>query len=206
VFNEFSNQLRENSRLRLGVMFALGILWLYLLLILRDTLQEANQQYDSITQSIARQQDQLAQPEWVARSSDAKRLSEEMEGRLWQAATSGIAQAAFQDELNAAMQRAGVSKSQITATVIDEIVEGAPINAVSNTDTPPDLWKIKAIVGFEYNAKTLLAFLGEIEGNDKHIVEVALNVRREPQSRVEFELVGYFKKQTSPVVKELVPL
>jgi len=210
MIDNFLNELRNNPRLRWGVTLIAGLFWLYVILLLRETLQEQEQQHRAVAQSISRLRAQLAQPEWLERVAPARTLAVQTEGRLWQAPTSGLAQAAFQDWLNAAMAGAGASNPKITVTVIDEIVADAPTqNQDSGTTTPPDLWKIKAILGFGFSAETLPKFMSLIESHEKQIVVGALNVRKEPMSHIEVELYGYFQKQAVPATKptkELVPL
>lgn len=209
MIDNFLNQLRSNPRLRWGVALIAGIFWLYAILLLRETLQEKEQQHRASAQSIARLRAQLAQPEWVAWVAPAKTMAVQLEGRLWQAPTSGLAQAAFQDWLNAAMVKAGVTRPAITVTVIDEAIANAPSqNQDSGTTTPADVWKIKAKLGFDFSAATLLDFMSLIENHEKQIIVGTLNVRKEPFSHVEMELVGYFQKQAGPakINSKLVPL
>lgn len=210
MIDNFLNELRNNPRLRWGVALIVGIFWLYGILLLRETLQEQEQQHRATAQSISRLRTQLTRPEWVARVAPARNMTVQLEGRLWQAPTSGLAQAAFQDWLNAAMIKAGVTRSQITVTVIDEAVANATNqNQDSSTTTPADLWKIRAKLGFDFNAATLLNFMSQIENHEKQIIVGALNARKEPMNHVEMELVGYFQKQAVPATKptkELVPL
>ncbi|MDD2914285.1 MAG: hypothetical protein PHP70_03110 [Gallionella sp.] len=187
-----------------------GIFWLYAILLLQETVQEQTLQHHAATQTIARLRAQLAQPEWLSRVVPAKTMAVQLEGRLWQAPTTGLAQAAFQDWLNAAMLRAGVSRQQITVTVIDEAVPNALNRSqVADGTTPANLWKIKAKLGFDYSAPILLEFLNQIESHEKQIIVGAFTVRKEPMSHVEMELYGYFQKQAAPAGKadkELVPL
>lgn len=187
-----------------------GIFWLYAVLLLQETVQEEIRQHHATAQTIARLRAQLAQPEWLSRVAPAKTMSVQLEGRLWQAPTTGLAQAAFQDWLNAAMLRAGVSRQQITVTVIDEAVTSAPSQSkASDSTSAAGLWKIKAKLGFDYSVPTLLEFLSQIENHEKQIIVGTLNVRKEPMSHVEMELYGYFQKQAAPAGKadkELVPL
>ncbi len=209
MLDNFLGQLRDNPRLRWGLALVVGILWLYVILLLRDNLQEQTQQHRMAVQSIARLRAQFAQPEWVARVEQAKILSVQLEGRLWQAPTSGLAQAAFQDWLNAAMVKAGATNPQITVTVIDEAVANTPNqNENSDTTTPADLWKIKAKLGFDFSAATLMAFLNLLENHEKQIIVGTFNVRKEPMPHVEMELYGYFQKQAAPTATKsnLVPL
>jgi len=212
----FLQQLRDNPRLRWGVALIIGIFWLYAILSLRESLQQQEQQHRATSQAITRLRAQLAQPEWAARVMPAKIMAVQLEGRLWQAPTSGLAQAAFQDGLNSIMLKAGVTQPQITVTVIDEAVANEPNqnrdsgqNGDSGTGTPANLWKIKAKLGFGFSAATLLEFLNRIETHDKQIIVATLIVRKEPMAYVELELLGYFQKQAAAATKpdkELVPL
>lgn len=210
MLTNFLTQLRDNPRLRWGIALIVGISWLYAILVLRDNLQEQTRQHHATALAIVHLRAQLAQPEWLSRVTPARTMSVQMEGRLWQAPTSGLAQAAFQDWLNVAMIKAGVTRQQITVTVIDEIAANAPNqNQATDSTTPADLWKIKAKLGFDYSAPTLLEFLSKIESHEKQIIVGTLNVRKEPMSHVEMELYGYFQKQATPATKptkELVPL
>lgn len=207
MLDNFLNQLRNNPRLRWGVALIVGIIWLYGILLLRETLQEQEQQHRATAQSISRLRLQLTQPEWIARVAPARDMAMQLEGRLWQAPTSGLAQAAFQDWLNAAMVKVAVTRPQIIVTVLDEAGANNQ-NQAPGTATPSDLWKIKAKLSFDFSQATLLDFMGRIEGNERQIITGALNVRKEPAPRVEMELFGYFQKQSAPATKpkELVPL
>ena len=191
--------LRDNSRLRWGLSLILGILWFYIVLMMRETLDEKKQLYSADAQTVSRLQTQLAQKEWIARELPAKAMVVQMEGRLWQATTSGLAQAAFQDWLNAVMIKSGLLHPQIAVTVIDEIVSGAQKkNQEVIATTPADLWKIKAKLSFDFNDTALMTFLKLIEDNDKLLVIDKLEVRRDA-AHVEVELYSYFQKQAAPI-------
>lgn len=198
----FFNQLRDNPRLRWGLLLIIGIFWLYGVLVLRDDLQEKTQQQHVLVQSISRLRAQLAQTEWATRLTPAKVLAVQLEGKLWQAPTSGLAQAAFQDWLNATLLKAGVANPQISVTVVDDALTGPNTSSAStpNSDpgavanTPTDLWKIKAKLSFELGATVASDVMARIESNEKQIVVGALNVRKEPSPRVEMELFAFFQK------------
>lgn len=215
MLDNFLNELRNNPRLRWGVALIIGIFWLYGLILLRENLQEQAQQHRTAAQSILRLRAQLTQPEWVSRVMPAKTMAVQLEGQLWQAPTSGLAQAAFQEWLNAAMNQPGTTRPQITVTVVDEAVANSSNqNQESGTTTPADLWKIKAKLGFNSSAANLLDFMSRIENHEKQIIVGAFNMRNEPTPRIEMELYGYFQKHDSPAQannklkpnKELVPL
>ncbi len=201
MFDNLAKQLRAQPRLRWGLALIVGILWLYTILLLRDDLQEQTQRHRMAVQSIAHLRAQLEQPEWVARMEQAKVVSVQLEGRLWQAPTSGLAQAAFQDWLNSAMTKSSALNPQITVIVQDELVANTlvrtPVQSTTPGATPADLWKIKAKLGFNFTPTCLMDFLNLIENNEHQIVVGTLDVRREPLPHVEMELYGYFQKRAT---------
>jgi len=201
MFDNLLSQLRDNPRLRWGVALIIGIFWLYGILLLRDNLQQQTQQHRATAQSVTRLQAQLAQPQWPTRVTPAKVMAVQLEGKLWQAATPGLAQAALQDWLNASMAKAGISKPQISVTVLEEAASSTPTQSqgssppsISPSAPPADLWKLKAKLNLEFSAPSLMSFLTLIENHDKQIVVSALNVRKEPSPRVDMELYVYFQK------------
>lgn len=211
MLNNFLNDLRSNPRLRLWLALIVGAIGLYGILTMRDALQQAKQQERAVALSITRLRAQLAQPEWLQRVEPANILAAQLEGRLWQAPTAGLAQAALQDWLNTTLAQTKAGKPQVTVTVLDEMTAGTEIAPAPTSlaaagaapdgppPTPPDLWKIKAKIGFAYTAPSLLEFLHRVETHDKQIIVDTLSVRKEPLAHVEAELLAYFQKQTSPV-------
>lgn len=211
MLDNFLNQLRGNPRLRWGIALIVGIFWLYGILLLRDTLQDQEQQHRVTAQSVARLRTQLAHPEWTSRVIPAETKALQMEERLWQAPTSGLAQAAFQDWLNASSTQAGIIHPQITASVIEEAVANTTDQSDSAGITAPaNLWKITAKLASDFSTQNFLSLMNLIENHEKQIIVVALNIRKEPTPRIEMELNGYFLKLDAAANdkpdKALVPL
>jgi hypothetical protein len=205
MLNQLKTDLQTNPRLRLWLALIAGSMGIFGILTLRDELQNAEQQQRLAARAVSRLQGQLAQTEWLKRLPAAQAQAVQLESRLWQAPTGGLAQAALQDWLNTALAQTKATRPQITVTVLDEIVTGTetpntvlptPAAADGTAATPPDLWKIKAKVGFDFNSTSLLEFLRSLENHDKQIVIDSLTVRKEPLSHVELELLAYFQKQT----------
>jgi hypothetical protein len=202
MLKDFLAQLRETPRLRWMVALIIGTLWLYAVLLLRDNLQQNTQQYRSEVLAVARLRARLSQPEWLARVEPAKTMAVQLESRLWQAATSGLAQAAFQDAINSVMAKAAVANPQISVTVLDEAVANTPPqNQDAGITTPPDLWKVKAKVGFDFNATTLLGLSSQIENHQKQITVGTLMVNKDQPNHVDMELYAYFQKPTDAASK-----
>lgn len=211
MWTDLLNHLRGNPRLRWWLALIVGVMGLYGVLLLHDALQVAERQYNGLAQSISRLEAQSRQTEWLARVAPAKAVAVQLEGRLWQAPTAGLAQAALQDWLSAALVDAKATKPLISVTVLDEIATGSADGGAGSSGqpnpspgaggaaaTPPDLWKVKAKLGFDYTAPTLLALLSRIENNDKQLIVDVLTVRKEPLAHVELEVMAYFQKQAGP--------
>lgn len=196
------NQLRANARLRIGLALIIAMGWLYGVLTLRDEVNDQSQRFRSSSQAIARLKAQLAQPEWGARAVAARATAVQLEGKLWQAPTPGLAQAALQDWLTKTMVKTGIANPQVTVAVVEEANPGsnastAPADPAAPTtaDAPADLWKLKAKLNFEFNPPTLMDFLAALETNDQQTTVRILTARKDPAPRVEMELVAYFQKQ-----------
>jgi hypothetical protein len=194
-------EIRNNHRLRWGILLIFGTLWLYGLLLMRDTLQAQKLRHNTLTQSITRLQGQLTQPEWLDRLEAANVTATQFDGRLWRAPTAGLAQAAFQEWIEAKSKQAGISRPQIAIGMVAETAAGdADQKNAANTTTPEgappaDLWKVTAKLSFEATPLALLNYLSLIEGNDRQVMVATLNARTEPTPRVDMELHSYFQKQ-----------
>jgi hypothetical protein len=201
MLNKFIADLQTNPRLRLWLTLIAASIGLYSLLILRDSLQSAEQTYNQTARAVGRLQTQLKQTEWPQRLVPAQALAVQLESRLWQAPTAGLAQAGLQDWLNAALTQAKVTRPQVSVTIIDEITstnDSAIPNSAPAIDgaTPPDLWKVKAKVGFDFNQITLFDFLNRLQTHDKLLVIDSLSIRKEPLAHVEIDVFAYFQKQS----------
>ena len=184
----------DNTRLRWGLAVIVGLMWLYGVLLLRDELAQKTVEHNTMARSLARLQAELAQPEWTERVKSAKALSVQLESRLWQAPTSGLAQAAFQEWLKAAQTQAGLKGAQITGVAVDEAASDSDTGAAASPGLK-GLRKVSAKLRFEFAPATLLAFLNLVEAGDKRTVVSTLLVRREPQPVAEMEIVAWFQKQ-----------
>jgi hypothetical protein len=202
MMNDILNQLRANVRLRVGLALIIAMGWLYGVLTLRDEVAEQTQRFRSSTQSVARLKAQLTQPEWGDRAVAARATAVQLEAKLWQAPTPGLAQAALQDWLMKTVAKVGIANPQVTVAVVEDANVGnnaSPVATDPSTSTdanaPADLWKLKAKLNFEFNPSTLMDFLAALETNDQQITVHVLTARKDPAPRAEMELIAYFQKQ-----------
>lgn len=186
--------INANSRLRLGLWLIVGIAWLYGLLLLREGTQHAAVEHQALARKVARVVAQAGQTEWPERIESAQALQLQMESRLWRESTLGLAQAAFQDWLNLAVQQANLTRSAVSVAAQEE--SASEKKTVSATETSPnsDIWKVSAKLSFDFTPKTLYALMGRLATHDKQIVIETLVIRGSPAPRAEMLLVAYFQK------------
>ncbi len=193
-------QLRANARLRWGLALIVAIAWLYGVLELRDDVRDQTQQHSNLAQSVARLNTQLAQPEWTERAAAARAMAVQLEGRLWQAPTAGLAQSALQEWLMGTAVKVGLAPPQINIALVDDAVPASVTGASADTPTatPGNLWKLRARMVFEFNAPALVDLLARMENSDRQVVIKQLVVRKEPAPRVELEVLAFFQKPAKP--------
>lgn len=199
TFSGLKQQLGTNSRLRLGLALIAGIFWLYGVLELRDRLDAAASAYRAAAHKAARSEAAGSEKEWPERAEEASILRSQLEGRLWRAATVGLAQASFQDWLNSAAQQAQLPRPNLsTSTEIPETSDtGTGDDTMQHPSFPADLIKVKAKLEFDFNPKTFNDLMLLTATHDRKIIVESLIIRTSPVPRVEMLLAAYFQKQSS---------
>ncbi len=186
--------VKANPRLRLGLWLIVGIAWLYGVLLLRDEVRRAASDHQALASNVARIQAQAKQTEWPARVEPAQALQLELESRLWRESTIGLAQAAFQDWLNQAVQQANLTRPVVSVAAQEQSAPEKDVTGATETGLKGDIWKVSAKVGFDFTPKGLYALMGRLAGHDKQIVVETLVVRGAPVPRAEMVLVAHFQK------------
>ena len=195
ILNQFLAEFRANLRLRFLLAGVVAIVWIYVVISMRDVAIAKNVQFVGLERQIAKTKLQASQADWQQRLESIKLVQVELEGRLWQNSTQGLAQAAFQDWLNQATIRASLGRPAVTMLAIEEKSD-AP--ATDNTTNPasaaPEIWRIRAKLEFDFSPPGLMNLLKQIALNPQQIVVESVNIRKEPVPRVDMLLVANFQK------------
>jgi len=184
MLDNFIAQIRNNPRLRWGLWLIFGIFWLYAVLLLRDQFRDKSEQYANAVKKVERLQAEVRQKEWLERVEEARALKVQMESRLWQAGTSGLAQASFQDWLNQMFLQAAIGRSSMTLSAVEDKGSDMTDAGKKETVTPEDLWKIKAKLEFDFNPAAFLSLMTQMVSHEKKTVFESLVIRKEPVPRV----------------------
>jgi hypothetical protein len=185
-------EARGNRRLRWGLWAILGLLWAYGVLALRDEAAVRANTYIVAARRAAQQETEAQSTGWMSRAEAARVLKAQLESRLWQANSIGLAQAALQDWLSRALQAAKAVRPAVTVTASDTpVAEGAPGGGRGQVE---DLWKVSAKLEFAFAPESLMAVLEALEGSQHTVAVESLEVRTEPTPRAEIGVVAYFQR------------
>ncbi len=190
-------ELKTNSRLRWGLWAIVGVLWFYGVLELRDEVQSKSDSHLALSKKVTRIQATAAQSEWPSRLRDAQSLQLNLESRLWQENTIGLAQATFHDWLNQLAQQANLTKVQLVVAAQDDESTGGKESASgdgSGTRIASGLWKVSAKLIFDFNPQSFYPLLTRISTHERKVAVESLVIRSTPTPKAELMLVAYFRK------------
>lgn len=195
MFDKYIAEIRNNVRLRFLLAAVVAIVWLYSLINLRDLAIAKNTQFVGLERQIAKTKLQASEADWPQRLQTVKSLQLELEGRLWQNSTQGLAQAAFQDWLNQAAIRANLGRPSVTMLAVEEKGDVGTADGASGAASPNlNLWKVRAKVEFDFTPPGLMNLLKQITMSPQQVMVESLNIRKEPVPRVDMLLVANFQK------------
>lgn len=176
--------------MRIGVALILAVLWLYLILLMREALDDSTREYRSTLNKLHKLQLITQQGDWTERLNAAKTLRAGMESALWRGDTLGLAHASFQDWLNQQMQQAAVSRPTISMGTGNVEVTGEQAHSAGIDD----LWQVRAKLMFDFSPGSLNKLLGQIMSHTHHVAIESLHITKEPIPRVEIVALAYFQK------------
>jgi hypothetical protein len=180
----FLTEIRNNHRLRWGIWAILAISATYGLLLLQDWRVELENDYQSVARRWQQVQQVVAQPEWPRRAQQAREQYTQLQSRLWQANTQGLAQASLQSWLDGKAKQVGLQNHSVRvdpATTIDRV----------------KVWQIKAQLEAEFHPDRLFDLLLLLAESPQWIVVERLDVSQTTRStRLQLIIVAYFQENS----------
>lgn len=187
-------ELRSNFRLRIGLALIAGIVWLSLLLDLRDQNSALIDRYRQTASQLARFDTQQKQSQWVTRAQQAQSALADAERRIWQNPTLGLTQAEMRDWLIQQLLQAKAANYTVKVSESGNDSAGDNKNGKSD-DSPADLIQVRAKLEFNADTKALSSLLAAFANAEHQIAVESLIVK---QPRTEVSVVSWYKLQ--PVV------
>lgn len=187
----FLNELRSNYRLRIGLALIVGIVWLSLLLDLREQNSAQIDQYRQTASQLARFDSQQKQTQWVTRAQEATGALTKAESRLWQNPTLGMTQAEMRDWLLQQLQQAKATRFAVKVSESGD-ERGENKNNGKSDDAPAGLVRVRAKLEFNTDSVALNSLLGALANAERQIVVESLTVK---QPRTELTVAAWYKLQ-----------
>lgn len=186
----FIAELRSNSRLRIGLALIVGIIWLSLLLDLREQNNGLIDRYKQTVAQLGRFNTQQKQTQWVMRAQDAKDVLAAVERRLWQNPTLGLTQAEMHDWLMQQLLQA--KAAQYTVKVSESGGDKGGKKDSKSDHAPADLIRVRAQIEFTTNPDALDRLLAALAESEHQIVVESLSAK---QPRTELTVTSWYKVQ-----------
>jgi hypothetical protein len=182
----FERETQKNPRIHLGFLGILAILLLGLVFQIEDGDGHVQVQIDADAQQLATMRRLAGQAEWQARRETVQRLRVQLESRLWEAESDGLAQANFQDLIGKFARDANI---QHVDTHV-EIVNASPGSQ--------NYRQMSATVTGSFSAPAFQKFLASLD-TDGHILAVdRLKVETTPVPRFEMLLSTFLRPNGQP--------
>jgi hypothetical protein len=185
AFSQLLTELRQNTRLRMGILAILVILLSYIGIWLKDYNAKLQQEYREAVTQLNRLQAVANQKQWTRRASKAQRLRNQLEAQLWQAETKGLAQAAFQKWINAQL-----TKIKIEGRIILKVKPAVDVKLINN------LWQVTADLSATVEAHKILALIAAVAKHPQLTVIERLNINKvRKHTRFNLLITAYFKSK-----------
>ncbi|MFK5969345.1 MAG: hypothetical protein QM487_04390 [Candidatus Marithrix sp.] len=174
-------ELRNNTRLRLGVWFIIGLLFSYSIMLLNDYQIKKLQSYKNVVERLSQLKTIANQSQWTDRAIEIQQVREQLQAKLWQANTKGLAQATFQQWLRTVSKQMDIKRLQVDPA----------LNVAKYTDT----WQVTAKLRGQFNKQDLTELLLKIATHPSIVVTEMLDVY-ESRGQLKFVIIlkAYFRK------------
>jgi len=183
AFSQLLTELRQNTRLRMGIWAIIVILLSYTSLWLKDYNIEIQQQYREAVTQLNRLRAVANQTQWTQRAIQAQRLRNQLEAQLWQAETKGLAQAVFQKWVNAQL-----TKIKIEGRINLKVKPAVEVKLINH------LWQVTADLTANVEPHKLIALIAAVTKHPQLTVIERLNIQKiKDKTRFSLLITAYFQ-------------
>ncbi|MCP4698921.1 MAG: hypothetical protein GY862_19015 [Gammaproteobacteria bacterium] len=174
-------ELRDNTRLRIGLWLIIAILAGHMLTILNDDLDKRKKEHESALQRLQRLQTIAGQTEWPQRAKAGRALLVQFENKLWSADSKGGAKAGFRTWLERQIKFSKISNSRLR------------VEPVAIAPKHPDLWQVTATLDAAFARESLRALLLKLGEHPQLLNVDRLEVRRSGKPKLSLRVTAYFR-------------
>lgn len=178
----FINEFLKNVRLRIGIWLIVALLLTYLVTLFSDYQRQLQENYTGVLNRLTQLQTLAQQTAWRDRANQAQALRNQLETRLWQAETKGLAQATVQKWLSGEVERIKFEQPYLQ------------VEAATESLKYPGLWVVTARLDATFEAQSFESLLLAIVEYPSMTVTERLEIRQIGLSVPKFTLIlsAYF--------------
>ena len=152
-------EIKENHRLRLGVWGIFFTALLYACLVMSDLVTEQQSEFAQNSEQLVRLEALKSNNPWSERLKGETALAKRLKARLWQADTTGLAQAQLQAEIQKLTKTSGLRNVRLKLGAVQEIAEA------------PGVWRVQLELNAKFDAESVEQLLIDLESL-KHAVAI----------------------------------
>ena len=172
----YLEELRNNLRLRVGLVAIVAILLGYGLLEWRDHLAESALDYRRLLIQVARLGQQQHPEQWQSRVVEARQALSQARAQLWRNNSPGLAQAQVQDWLSSVLRQTDAKAYSVRVSEPDTAIDSQTLKARLPAELS-QLVPLRARVEFNSDPAVLLALLAAMNDSKQRVVVDTLNIR-----------------------------
>lgn len=181
LLSKLSTELRHNTRLRMGIWLIAALLLSYFVIRLHDYQTQLKQNHHAVLTRLVQLQTISDQVQWIERAQQTQTLRNQLQAKLWQADTKGLAHATFQQWLNKTSD-----KTKLTGLRLQ-------VQSVVEVPKTKNLWQVSAKLKADFNAESFNSLLLAIVEHARLIVTERLEIRKLSKPRFTLILTAYFQ-------------
>ncbi|MEN9460212.1 MAG: hypothetical protein RIS84_232 [Pseudomonadota bacterium] len=180
-FDKLLEELRNNTRLRLGIWLILAIVLGYSLLVMDDYRKQLATEHQTLAERLDKLETLVKQTVWTERATAAHALQVQVESKLWVANSKGLAQANVQAWLDSQLKVLKVAEPRLK-------VEAAVENSQHR-----NLWQVSGQIDGIFTPASMEQFLLNIATHPQWILVERLEIRQGQPSRFTMVVTAYFQ-------------
>lgn len=200
ALGRLSSELRDNPRLRYGLLAIGAIVWIYGLLLLSDARAPARERLAQLEDRLATARAEERDSGWPARGAAAAQQLAALRALLWRAPSRSLAEAAFRDWLQNAAQTSGLKIRALAVQTADR--NGAPGATAAPPPgatplagpLPPDVERLRARVTVEFAPQPWANFMLRIASSARviNVERIAIHNGNAQGAMAEFDIEALF--------------
>ena len=180
-YQSFIKELRNNSRLRIGLGVIIVILASYIFLLLDEYRQKLQTEHQTLVKRLAQLEGVTQQTQWNQRATDTRGLLVQLEDKLWRANSKGLAQANLQAWLDSQIKAAAITETRLT---MESTVDSTKYD---------NLWQVSAQINGNFTATSLDTLLLAFTKNPQWVIVDRLEIYRTKPAKFLLVVTAFFQ-------------